>query len=158
MLQSLSLDPFITPLIILAMEAALVFFSASHLIIVRASLREALRHPVYILRTLSFLLLTIASLIAGFVMVSPIFFIGQVVLLLVLGVLMFRFWPALSQTLTEGPISETIWGGVIALIGLVVLIGAVRPFEIRAVLGGVVAGGAGIAMMVGGIRKLSAGE
>src|SRR5687768_15729348 len=158
MLQSLSLDPFITPLIILAMESALVFFSASHLITLRASIREAWKYPAYILRTLSFLLLTIASLIAGFVMVSPIFFIGQVVLLLVLGVLMFRFWPALSQTLTEGPISETIWGGVIALIGLVALISSVRPFEVRGVLGGVVVGGAGIMMMVSGVRKLSTGE
>jgi hypothetical protein len=158
MLQSLSLDPFVTPLVILAIETALVFFSASHLITVRASPREALKHPAYILRTLAFVLLTVASLIGGFILVSPIFFIGQVVLLLVLSVLMFRFWPDLSRTLTEGPISEAVWGGMIALIGLVALVGSVRPVEIEGVLGGVVVGGVGIMMMVGGIRKLSAGE
>jgi hypothetical protein len=158
MLQSLSLDPFITPLVTLAIEAALVFFSASHLIVVLASPRETLKHPAYILRTLAFLLLTLASLIAGFVMISPLFFIVQIVVMLVLSVLMFCFWPSLSQTLTEGPISEAVWGGMIALIGLVALVGSVRPFEIEGVLGGVVVGGVGIMMMVGGIRKLSAGE
>jgi hypothetical protein len=158
MLQSFSLDPFVTPLVILAVQAAMVFFSASHIITVLANPREALKYPAYILRTLAFLLLTFASLIAGFVLVSPIFLLGQAALLLVLGVLMFRFWPGINRALTEGPISETVWGGMIALIGLVALIGSVRPFEIQGVLGGLVVGGAGIAMMVGGIRKLSAGE
>jgi hypothetical protein len=154
----LSLDPLMTPLILLALEAVFVFFSADHLLTLRSMRLEVLKHLGFIVRMLWYLLLTLVSLIAGFLFVSPIFAAGQAGFALVLGALMFRFWPRLSRTLSEGPLSEAIWGGAITLIGLVVLIWAFRPFDWEGALAGVVVGGAGIAMMVGGIRKLSAGE
>jgi hypothetical protein len=158
MLTSLSLDPFVTPLVTLALEVGFLFVSTTQLITVTAYPREALKHPAYLVRTLMFILLTIGTIIWGFLIVSPLFAAGQIVMALILGVLIFRFWPSIGKSLNEGPISEAVWGGALALIGLVVFMSAIRPFQLQGALAGLVVCGLGIAMMVSGIRKLSAGE
>lgn len=152
------LDAYKTPLIILAIEAILVALTSHALLLIAGSPREALKHPGFLLRTLVNLVLVVASLVAGFLLVSPVFVIGQAGLAVVIGVMMFLLWPRASAALGKGPLRELVLGGSAGLIGLGVLIWSLRPLDWQPALGGLVMGLLGFGMMFSGLRKMWRGE
>jgi hypothetical protein len=152
------LDAYKMPLILLAVEAYFVFFLSHHLLLIMAYPQEAVKHFGFLWQTVLFVLITLGVMVAGFLLVSPLFVIGQGALAVVVGGLMFLFWPRLTSAMSKGPLKELVWGGVVGLIGLGMLIWSVRPLEWERALAGLVVGVLGFWMMFSGLRKMWRGE
>lgn len=150
-------DSAVTALILLGVEAVLVFLASQHMMMLRGKLGIAGGIVViYRLALFTFGLLIVG--VFGFFSVGPIFCAVQVAFALLEAVLLFRFWPSLYQSMNGTALGNAVIGGIITMIGMGASAIAVLAKNWGSLLPTIAITAVGGFMLYDAIKKLMAGE
>lgn len=142
----------------LAVEVAVVFSATQILIFL---IREPKSRKVIQawFRLIGNIIVILGTFFVGYFLSGMMFVLVQGVVAVGIAVLMWLYYSRLASVLgKDSPLGSAVTGGVLVLVGLMLLVPNLQGWNFQGVAGGLLIGGLGAAMLVTGIRRLSAGE